>query len=69
METNETSYKKLLKKSETLNKRISQLEQREAEHKQIEQRLLSLNSLKEQIICTPNFVDKLRLITDGVVDI
>jgi PAS domain S-box-containing protein len=69
LETNETSYKKLLKKSETLNKRISQLEQREAEHKQIEERLSSLNSLKEQIISTPNFVDKLQLITDGVVDI
>jgi PAS domain S-box-containing protein len=69
LETNEKFEKKLLEELETLNKRISKLERRETVHKKIEERLSTLNSLKEQIIGTTNFVDKLQLITDGVVDI
>jgi len=69
LKTNEKSEKMLLEELEILNKKIFQLERRENEHKKIEERLSALNSLKEQIIRTSNFMDNLKLITDGVVDI
>ncbi len=69
LKTEENSKEKLLEEVKKLNQRISELEKCEIEHTQIEEQISSLSYLKEQLIGTRSFREKLNLITDKVVDI
>lgn len=69
MKTQGKSKDKLLEELEKSNQRISELEKCEIEHIQVETLISKLSNLKEQLIATGSLSEKLKLITDDVVDI
>lgn len=69
LKTEGKSKEKLLEELKKLNQRISELEKCESKHSQVEEMNSRLNYLKDEIIGTPSFNGKLKLITDDLVDI
>jgi PAS domain S-box-containing protein len=69
LKTEGKSKEKLLEELKKLKQRISELEECEIKHSQVEEMNSRLNYLKDEIIGTPSFNGKLKLITDDLVDI
>jgi hypothetical protein len=54
---------------EELGQRVKELEQETVKSKQAEERIEGLNRLKEDLLVSGSLAEKMKRITDGVVDI